>query len=298
MKILSIGQTTYDITFFNDSFPAENTKAYTSEKIENPGGGALNMTALLHKWGEEVKFLSVIGNDVYGSMALKQLDDSGIDTSYIQKNDGDTTVSSIICNLTNQTRTIFLNYDENLHLSEYSLDFNPNLIIGDGRSPSVFKKIVTDFPNVPSMLDAGRFDQATLELAPLVTYLVCSKDFAEEYTKVKFNLSDANATNAILDQLNNDFKNIVVVTLGKEGSIIKQNGQVFLIPSIEVNAIDTTGAGDIYHGAFAYGLTKGWPLHKVMGVANTAGALSTLKKGSISSIPELNDVLTTYEANY
>lgn len=294
MKILVVGQTTYDTTFFTESFPEENSKIRTLDKIENPGGGAFNTATLLNKWNKDVTLVSVVGNDMYGTEILKACQEIGLSSDYIEKNDGHTTIASITCNTTNNSRTILLHYDQNLIIHDYDFDFIPDIIIGDGRHPETFKKVLALFPDALSILDAGRCDTSTLDLAPLVKYLVASHNFAEDFTKSKIDLNNQCEVDKILETLNQTFKNKIIVTLEKNGSIIKTEGNIYLIPSITVNEIDTTGAGDIYHGAFAYGLSEGWNLAKTMRFANITGALSTTKKGSFSSIPDLAEVERVY----
>lgn len=297
MNILVVGQTTYDTTYFIDHYPAENSKTKTTDKVENPGGGAFNMAALLNKWGKNTTLLSVVGNDIYGTEILNACQQIGLSSDYIGKNEGHTSKASVICNTTSKTRTVIAHYDQNLIMNEANFDFTPDIIIGDGKYPETFKKVLGLFPKAISILDAGRCDDATIELAHLVKYLVTSHDFAEDYTKTKIDLNNQKNIDYVLETLNQDFKNNVIVTIEKRGSIIKINGTIYLIPSIAVEEIDTTGAGDIYHGAFAYGISEGWDLAKTMRYANIAGALSTTKKGSMTSIPELTEVDKIYHEN-
>ena len=79
------------------------------------------------------------------------------------------------------------------------------------------------------------------------------------------------------------------------GSFTKENDKYVLVPSIKVKAVDSTGAGDIYHGAFAYFISKGNNILDVMRYANIAGALSVKKIGSKASIPKLEDVIMEAE---
>ena len=79
------------------------------------------------------------------------------------------------------------------------------------------------------------------------------------------------------------------------GSLTKIDGEFKLVPSIKVESVDSTGAGDIYHGAFTHFISKGYNLLDAMFYANIAGALAVAKIGSKNSMPELEDVLKYHE---
>ena len=86
------------------------------------------------------------------------------------------------------------------------------------------------------------------------------------------------------------FNNTIIITLEKHGSFTKINGEYVLVPSLEVKAVDSTGAGDIYHGSLLYFISQGYELSKAMRLANTTSALSVLKVGGRYSIPSLEEV--------
>ena len=90
------------------------------------------------------------------------------------------------------------------------------------------------------------------------------------------------------------FKNNVVITLEDKGALYRYQGQIKIMPAIKVKTIDSTGAGDIFHGAFVYGIANGFPLEKTVTLANIAGGLSVKKIGSRLSVPELSAVLDEY----
>ena len=101
----------------------------------------------------------------------------------------------------------------------------------------------------------------------------------------------------IYDKLVEDFNNNVIITLESSGSFTKYNGEYIIVPSIKIKPIDSTAAGDIYHGALTYFLMNDYDLLKSMKLANITGALSTLKIGGRYSIPDLEEVLN-YKEDY
>ena len=82
----------------------------------------------------------------------------------------------------------------------------------------------------------------------------------------------------------------MVVTLGERGLIYDDAGTCRHLPAYAVRAVDTTGAGDVFHGAFAYGVLRAWPLELNLQVASLAAALSVQGRGGRRSIPTLDAV--------
>ncbi len=95
--------------------------------------------------------------------------------------------------------------------------------------------------------------------------------------------------------LEEQFKAQIIVTLEEQGGAYRNNlGQVEVIPTIKVKPVDTTGAGDIFHGAFIYGLAQQWSLDKIIRFANVAGAMSVTKLGGRNSMFTLKEIEEVY----
>lgn len=87
----------------------------------------------------------------------------------------------------------------------------------------------------------------------------------------------------------------IVITLGERGLIYEENNQIKQLAAYNVNAIDTTGAGDIFHGAFAYGLVKGFTLLSNLKFSSMASAISVETIGGRKSIPNVEEVLENFQ---
>jgi len=298
-KVLCVGQSAYDITLPLDHYPIENKKVRIPYKVECGGGSSSNCAFLLAKWGLETYFAGILGNDHYGNNIIDEYLSVGIDTKYLQiSNRFHTTSSYIIANTSIGTRTILTNRDKDIRMFPMEIDENEfDYIIFDGYEKEFALKVIEKNPNAITILDAGSVKEATVELAYKVDYLICSHDFAMEFSKVDIDYNDIETIKRAYDALEKEFKHNVIITLEAMGCFTKINGEYKLVPSIKVKCVDSTGAGDIYHGAFAYGLAMGFDLEKTMRFANITGALSCLKVGSRLSIPELKEVEEAYDAN-
>lgn len=294
MKVLCLGQAAYDITLPVDHYPIENKKVRISKRIECGGGSSSNCAYLLAKWGLDTYFAGVVGSDFYGSRIKDELRNGEVNTKYLQTSDEIlTTASYIIANIETGTRTILT--DRNPSIKMYYTDFEEkfDVLMFDGYEKEIALKLIQENPNSIKVLDAGSLKEATVELAYLVDYVVCSKDFAEEFTKKKVDYDNLGTLMEIYDELKANFKNHIIITLEDKGCFTYDNGYK-MVPSISMKALDSTGAGDIFHGAFIYCIAKKYDLVKALAISNIAGALSVQRIGGRYSIPTLEEVMEKY----
>lgn len=294
MRAICIGQAAYDITLPVDHFPIENKKMRSQDKIECSGGSACNCAYLLAKWGIDTYFAGVVGDDYYGNKIKKELDEIGVNTKYLELNKSyQTTSSYIIANTTIGSRTIITNRPKELILEPIEVTENFDVILLDGYERSFSNKIINDNPNAIKIIDAGSLKEATIELARKVDYIVCSKDFAEDYTRKNVDYNDLTSLVVIYNILKKDFKNNIIITLEDKGCFVYDDGYK-LVPTLKAKAVDTTGAGDIFHGAFTYAIANKFDMIKTLKYANIAGSLSVRKMGGQLSIPTLDEVRRKY----
>ncbi len=295
MKIMCIGQSAYDITLPLDHYPVENKKVRVENKVECGGGSASNCAFLLAKWGLDTYFAGVVGNDHYGNNIKKEYETVGVKTKYLQTSDVYPTTSSyIIANTSIGSRTILTSKDSNIQMENFIVEDSFDFILLDGYEREFAEEVIRKSPNAIKILDAGSKKEATVELAKIVDYVVCSHDFAEDVSGVKIDYNDIDTIIRAYKKLKEEFKGNVIITLESYGCFTCIDGMYKIVPSIKVEAIDSTGAGDIFHGAFVYSLANGFDLNKALLFSNITGALSVKTIGSRLSIPELESVVEKY----
>ena len=112
---------------------------------------------------------------------------------------------------------------------------------------------------------------------------------------LKFDFNNPQSLVNVYTKLQNKYPNAnIVVTLEEHGALYQIDNQIKIMPGLKCNAVDTTGAGDIFHGAFVYGLANNFDMEKIITLANIAGGLSVQKMGSRLSVPNLSEVLDYY----
>ena len=292
MKIVCIGHSTYDITLPVNEFPEENRKIRLSNHIECGGGPAANGAYLLAKWGMDVSLVSIVGNDYYGEKVIEEDKNMGVDTTFIEKRDDHSTSSSyIIANMSNGTRTILTSKKEPIRKLSNNIDIKADVILIDGEHPETAYEVLENNPSAISILDAGRLNDDTKFLGKFVTYFVCSKEYAENFTNKEINIERMDRLVEIYEELNSYFNTNIIITLEEAGAFTKIDGNYEIIPSMKVKALDSTGAGDIFHGALTYFIANNYPLREAIKLSNITGAISVTRMGARYSIPILSEVL-------
>ena len=274
MKILCVGQSAYDITLPMMEYPKENKKYKINKKYECGGGSSNNAAYLLALWHNDVYLASSIGKDVYGKKIKP------------------TTTSYIINNLENGSRTIVTNKSSMMHFSDnHEINDKFDVLFFDGNDFEMSLKVIENNKDAIKIIDAGSVKEGVTELCKKCDYIVCSNDFARDYTGIDFKCNEIEKIKEAYQKLSEDFNGIIVITLEENGSITKINDDFVLVPSIKVETKDTTGAGDIFHGAFTHFITHNYSLIDTLKYSNIAGALSVMKIGSKNSVPTYDEVM-------
>ena len=192
-----------------------------------------------------------------------------------------------------------LNYGEKtIDIRNFNYDITPDIILSDGYNYEASIRAITNYPNAISVLDAEKFNDSTLDIAKRVNYVICSKTFAELASKLRINYDDEKSLMKMYENLESLFKGRVVVTLEEKGCMYKDDqGKIKIMTGLKVKTKDTTSAGDIFHGAFVYGISKGLSLETSLKIANIAAGLSVTEIGGWHAVPDLERVHEIYEKN-
>ncbi|MDD2203261.1 MAG: carbohydrate kinase family protein [Bacilli bacterium] len=297
MKILCIGHASYDITIPFDGYPLENTKNRVDEKYECGGGPASNAAYLLGKWGVDTTFVGVLGDDIYAKRIIDEFKSVGVNTQHIEYDkEAETTLSFIVVNKRSGSRTVIAHRNPEMELKE-KCDLQADVILVDGQELKASIEAIDNNPKAISILDAGSLKESNVVLGKKVNYLVCSKTFAEDFTKTKVDFNNPTSVATIFSIMNKEFKNTIIITLESKGCLYMKDNKIKLMPSINVTPVDTTGAGDIFHGAFTYSIANNYDLEKALKISNITGALSVTRMGGRNSVFSLEEVMKIYEKN-
>jgi sulfofructose kinase len=292
IRALCVGHASYDLCMVTEDFPAENSKTETKLLIESSGGPAANAAVLLAQWGVPVAMAGQVGDDDYGRRVVDDLHQAGVDCRWLKKVPEQTTpVSFVVVNRANGSRTIINRKDLPTPLNLRPHDFSglsPDLLLLDGHELPASLAALEAFPDAATILDAGSLREGTRVLAERVQYLVCSERFAAQFLDktVRGHWQEA------VGQLRKLNRQVAVITLGNQGLVYDDRSETGHIAALKCEAKDTTAAGDIFHGALAFGLLQKMALRQALELATVAAGLSVQKFGGRPSIPDLQSVKT------
>ena len=132
--------------------------------------------------------------------------------------------------------------------------------------------------------EAEKFTQRREELFRLTDILIVAERYGREIT-------GREDVAEILEELTRLGPPCVGVTSGERGSALRYHGEIIHVPAFPVKVVDTTGAGDVFHGAFLYGVLRGWEARHILLFANAVSALKCTRLGGRTGIPRVKEVL-------
>jgi len=291
MIVTGIGQCSLDYLALIDSYPEVDTKKEIFEWEEQGGGPVATALVTLSRLGIKCRFHGVIGDDDAGTKIKQSLVDEQVDTNGLLKRDNAfSQIAFIAVEKNSGKRTIFWKRPsgEALRRDELKDDFPDgcNFILLDGlmKDVSLYAAKKAKKLKIPVMLDAGRLRDGMMDIAGFCDYVVASEEFAGE---IGWN-DNAEEFCKILEKLK---LKTVTVTLGARGSITFMKNKYFHVPAFGVDVVDTTGAGDVFHGGYIYGLLQKWSLTDTVKFASAVAALKCRKIGGRAGIPSLDEVV-------
>jgi sulfofructose kinase len=285
--VLCVGFACYDLTFSIDRHLGPDEKGRATGLIGCGGGLAANAAVTAARLGSRTGFAGYLGNDLYGDAHLAEFHESGVDTSLVLRGDPPTSLSAILVK-PDGARTL-VNYQQALpQLAANAIDLTTTpvgALLFDGHQRSLAIPLLAQSRQlgIPTVLDADSVNEGTTSLMGLVEFLVTSERFAQQFTGGEDSLDGAIALGS--------YAPTVVVTAGERGLAWHSrddsrfgSGQGWF-PAFSVEAVDTTGAGDAFHGAFAAGLAAGIGWEELLRSASAVGALCCTKYGARIGIP-------------
>lgn len=286
MRILGVGYCTMDHLGVVERFAEPDFKLEFEQFSVQGGGSAATAMVALARLGMDVTFVGKVGDDSAGRDIVSTLKGEGISTEYVIYQKGGISQSSyiIVEATTGRKQTYFTRGTiEPLTPAEVSSDLldGVDILHVDATSPAAQLKLMREARErgITVVLDNEQPNPHSGELVASCDLLVASERFASQFT-------GEGALEAMCRALLERGPSTVVVTLGDEGSVAmrRDEGVLHRRQAHPVEVLDTTGAGDVFHGAFIYGVAHGWPLDKSVAFANVAAgeACRTLGGRSIS----------------
>ena len=255
--------------------------------IVSPGGKGANQAVAAARLGEKAYMIGCVGNDAYGSMMLDTLKENGVNTDYVSVLDNEATGTAHIILAEGDNSIIVLKgandkVDKNVVDSAFDIIKTSSLVMLQHEIPMDTIGYIIDRcyeEGIPVMLNPAPYMDIPEEWIEKVTYLTPN----EHEAALMFEGMDR-------DEILKAHAGKVIMTVGKEGVVYGDGDDVVHASGFTVSAVDTTGAGDTFNGAFAAARCDGLPLKEAVRFANAAAALSVQKIGAQGGMPWRSEV--------
>jgi len=291
--VLGLGVTAVDDILYVPTYPPADGKVEVRASERHCGGLCATALVAAARLGARCAFAGTMGHDGDSRFVLDTLKREGVNIRHVVHRTGAGPVRSVIVvDETRRTRNIF--YDTSAARGADSRLPAKEVILAS-------RVLLADRFGIPGMIRAARIARAAdipvvadfesfklprfCELLDLSDHLIVSENFARQFTGAKTPKAAARA-------LWRTDRSVVVITCGAAGCwfLERSAGEVKHLPAFRVKAVDTTGCGDVFHGAYAAAITQGLATEERLRFASAAAALKATQHGGQKGIPTLGEV--------
>lgn len=289
--VLGIGLNATDTLLLLPEFPPYAGKVPFERELLSPGGQVATAVVACAKLGLRTKYVGTIGDDLRGKIQRESLEGTGVDTSgLIVRNGCPNQTAYILIDERTGERTVLWQRSECLRLTASEIHTEDiagaRMIHIDGYDleAASYAASLARARGIPVSLDVDTVYPGFDSVLQYVDYLVAGSGWPGKWTGETDPL-------VALERLQREYKlRVAAMTLGDFGSLALEDERWFYSGAFEVLCADTTGAGDVFHGAFCYALLAGMPMRKALEFSNAAAALNCTGVGARGHVPGLLEV--------
>ena len=285
--ILVIGRSCLDIIAVVNQFPRENQKLPLESRLTEGGGQGGTASCCIARLGGKPAYVGKLGDDEEGRFCLKRLKDFGVATNYVEVvRGGQTPVAYVFITAGSGARSIIYEHNtlpqvkintelENLVIQTNVVLLDPEVTYLGGRIKEISGS------NAKVIYDAERWREGIEDIMATADYFVPSAEFL---AAAELDLNDQPLKEKIIE-LNSLVAGCLIVTHGEYGAYYIIDNILYHVPVPDVQAVDTVGAGDNFHAAFALALTREFDLHRAVKFSVAVASLSCREYGGRKGIP-------------
>jgi ribokinase len=287
---VTVGYTATDYLGIIPHFPEEDLKLEL-ERFEVQGGGpAATAAVTMSRLGLRTAFIGKTGDDDLGIFMRHELEKEDIDISAMKIEEGATSqFAFIMVDRESAARTILWTRGTLSPLQPTELDLDlisscRGLLIDtlEVEAAAEAARIARE-AGVRVVIDAGTLRDGVTDILPFCDFIVASETFARQ-------IGEDRGVKHALERMMEYGPEAAVVTLGAKGCVSLSSDGLIESKGFEVEAVDTTGAGDVFHGAFLYAVLNGWDIRRCCVFSNAVAAMKCRKLGGRQGIPDINEV--------
>lgn len=283
--VVGIGLNATDTVILVPHFPPYAGKVAFDEEMMSPGGQVASAMVTCAHLGLRTRYIGTVGDDERGRIQMESLRGTGVDLSHvIVRENCPNQTAYIIIDRTTGERTVFWQRAERLRLE--AGEIVPEMIDGarllhiDGHDTEAVERAarLAREQGIPVTVDVDTIYPGFERVLPHVTHLIASSEWPIAWTKEKDPLKG-------LEIVQKEYHlPVAAMTLGSYGAMARVNGEIHYSPAFVVNCVDTTGAGDVFHGAFCYAVLEGMSIADALEFSNAMAALNCRALGARGGI--------------
>jgi sugar/nucleoside kinase (ribokinase family) len=288
--VVGMGLNSVDFLCVVPEFPTLNSKMEMLQFSKQGGGQVATAMVALSRWGAKAKYIGKVGGDELGQFSLRSIRQEGVDvSSVIAEPSATNQFATIIVDRSTGDRTILWNRDDRLMYREGELRkeeiCSGKFLHLDGHDihAAIQSASWAKEEGIPTVVDLDNAEPLTSELIKKIDFVITSSRFPTLFTGI----SDREKA---LVETQRQVPGFLCATLGHEGAIALVDREILYVKGFEVDAVDTTGAGDVFHAGFIYGLLQNWEVREILRFANGVAALKCGELGGRKGIPTLEEI--------
>ncbi|MGA7104586.1 MAG: PfkB family carbohydrate kinase [Candidatus Deferrimicrobiaceae bacterium] len=289
--VVGIGLNAIDYLCTIPRFPVPGEKLRITGFSKQGGGQVATALVALSRWGLQTMYVGNVGEDEHGILSLSLLRDEGIDVALARTvPDAASQFAVILVQEDSGERTILWERDARIRIRPEDIPHDgirrSRAVLLDGHDvpASIEAARVAREARVPVVLDAEKVQEGTGDLLFLCDHIVAASSFVAQL------VPGAEPGEGVREIHRRFSPRTVTVTRGPEGALGFDGRQTCGAPGIEVGAVDTTGAGDVFHAGFLFALLAGRTFIEMLAFGNAAAALSCREVGGRAGIPSLDEI--------
>lgn len=291
-KIVGIGACVMDTLVTVPNYPKEDTKLQAvSSKVVGGGPTATGLVAA-QKLGEQTAYIGVLADDNGGVFLSSDFKKYGVCVDYVDVKSGYRSFASTIW-LSQETATRTCVFDRGslpplqLNEEQKQLIADSQILMVDGNEMDAAEEgcKVARINDTTVLYDCGGLYEGVERILRLTDVMIPSEEFSLGHTGCK------TVEEAAVHLFEWYHPKVVVITCGKEGGILYDGKEVVQYRAFPVDAVDTNGSGDVFHGAFAAAMVKGYSYMDCCLFASATSAIKCTGMGARESVPNEETVL-------
>jgi sugar/nucleoside kinase (ribokinase family) len=295
VDLVGVGLNATDTLISLPHYPARGSKIEYSHATVMPGGQAATTVVACQRWGMRTRYVGKLGNDDVGRLHRETFAAEGVEARLVTVSEGASPQSLILVDDGGE-RTVLCRRDERLILKPEDLDrewiLQARVLHLDGYDTAAATMAAgwARSASIPVVADLDETYPGVEELIEKIDYLIVSRDFPCRL------MGDGDLESALRRMQARYGCLLTAATLGQDGVLAWDGKQLTHRRAYRVPVVDTTGAGDIFHAGFIYGLHRGWPLEQQLDFACAAAALNCTAvgaRGGIESVEEIENLMAT-----